>query len=229
MAIYLSGDIHGLIDIDGLTEYFDEDACGDGLTKEDYLIILGDAGILWDGGTRDCEVQRILNELPVTTLWIDGNHENFDLLEAYPEEDRFGGKVHVISDSVIHLMRGQVFKIDGKSFFTFGGGYSIDKYRRTPGVSWWEQEMPSCREYDEGIANLEAVGNRVDYILTHTCPRKVAEVVCYDLMEGEEELQDYLQRIADRAAFDGWFFGHWHTDETFERYRCLYREIVELS
>ena len=42
----------------------------------------------------------------------------------------------MISDSICHLMRGQVFDIDGKTFFTFGGGNSIDKAWRTPGVSW---------------------------------------------------------------------------------------------
>ena len=79
MAIILAGDTHGLIDMDKVTEYFEYN---NEFTKEDYLIILGDAGVLWNG-VEDANVQKILNNLPVTTLWIDGNHENFDLLEEY--------------------------------------------------------------------------------------------------------------------------------------------------
>src|SRR5699024_12624046 len=36
------------------------------------------------------------------------------------------GKVHKIRDSVIHLMRGEIFDIDNKKFFTFGGAKSHD-------------------------------------------------------------------------------------------------------
>ena len=63
---------------------------------------------------------------PFTTLFVDGNHENFDRLYAYPVEEWHGGKVHKIRPSVIHMMRGQVFAIDGKSVFTFGGASSHD-------------------------------------------------------------------------------------------------------
>ena len=61
-----------------------------------------------------------------TTLFVDGNHENFDRLYEYPVEEWHGGKVHKIRPSVIHLMRGQIFEIEGKSIFTFGGASSHD-------------------------------------------------------------------------------------------------------
>lgn len=67
-------------------------------------------------------------------------------------------------------MRGEVYCIEGNTIFVMGGGYSIDKYRRTEGVSWWPQEMPSEEEYHNAIMNLEKVGNHVDYIITHTAP-----------------------------------------------------------
>ena len=52
-----------------------------------------------------------LEEKPFTTLYVDGNHENFDRLYGYPIENWQGGKVHKIRPSVLHLMRGQVFEI----------------------------------------------------------------------------------------------------------------------
>lgn len=229
MAIYLSGDIHGTTNIDKLVEYFDENSLTEPCSKEDsYLIILGDCGVLWDDGEGDKSVKDILDSLPVTVLWLDGNHENFDLINSYPVEMWHGGKVHRIHESIIHLMRGQIFEIDGLRFFVFGGGNSIDKYLRYERVNWWPEEMPSGREYEEGLVNLEAAGNKVDYILTHTCPREIAYEMSYYLKEGEEELQQYLQRIADWNTFDEWYFGHWHRDEDIEQYHCLYDEIVQL-
>ena len=47
--VFLSGDTHGDLDLDKVTEYFEDMALyDDELSKDDYLIILGDAGILWD-------------------------------------------------------------------------------------------------------------------------------------------------------------------------------------
>lgn len=76
------------------------------LEKEDYLIILGDVGVCWDGGAGDAFVQECLHNLPCTVLFIDGNHENFDLLEQYPEEEWHGGNVQYIQEDIIHLRSG---------------------------------------------------------------------------------------------------------------------------
>ena len=48
------------------------------------------------------------------------------MLSAYPITEWNGGKVHKIADNIIHLMRGQVFDIDGIRFFTMGGASSHD-------------------------------------------------------------------------------------------------------
>lgn len=53
--------------------------------------------------------------------FVDGNHENFDRLYEYPVEEWHGCKVHKIRSLVIHMMRGQVFEIEGQNIFTFGG------------------------------------------------------------------------------------------------------------
>ena len=98
-------------------------------------------------------------------LFTDGNHENFDKLYGYPTETWCGGRVHKICSNVIHLMRGEVYCIGGCSIFDMGGGYSIDKYRRTEGVSWWPQEMPSEEEYNNALENLRKVDLKVDCIV----------------------------------------------------------------
>ena len=74
------------------------------MTKDDYVIILGDFGI-WDDSKREKYGLDWLEKKSFTTLFIDGNHENYDMLDAMPEKRWNGGKVHVIRPTVMHLMR----------------------------------------------------------------------------------------------------------------------------
>jgi len=228
--IYLTGDTHGDFDLQKVTDFFELESLMRPLTKEDYLIILGDAGICWDGGRKDAWVKKLLQELPVTVLWIDGNHENFELLSEYPIIKWKGGRVRQIAPDILHLMRGECYEIEGKKFWTFGGGYSIDKMYRIEGQSWWPEEMPCQEEYDRGIRSLEKQGYQVDYILTHTAPRTVVEAICSDILCGEEELQYYLQKVSENTRFQGWYFGHWHMDvEVNEKYHGLMEEVICLN
>lgn len=113
--IYVTGDTHANIDIEKLnTTKFPQQK---NLTKDDYLIICGDFGLCWDGSRREMWWQDWLTAKNFTTLWIDGNHENFDMLYEFPLEDKFGGKVRQIAPDIYHLDRGQVLTIDGKKIF----------------------------------------------------------------------------------------------------------------
>lgn len=106
----------------------------------------------WNGHYWSEEIfYDFLGKQEHTVLFIDGNHENFDKLNSYSVETWCGGRVHKVLDNVIHLMRGEVYNIEGNTIFVMGGGYSIDKYRRTEGVSWWLQEMPSEAEYQNAL------------------------------------------------------------------------------
>ncbi|MGM9646927.1 MAG: hypothetical protein ACI3YH_02205 [Eubacteriales bacterium] len=98
---------------------------------------------------------------------VDGNHENHDAPDRYPVTEWKGGKVHRICDSVLHLMRGQIFEIDCHTLFTMGGASSHDKIFRKEGVSWWVPELPSPAEYDKALENLATHHNRVNYVITH--------------------------------------------------------------
>ena len=166
--ILVTGDLHCPIDISKLnSKNFDSSA----LTKDDYLIVCGDAGLVWHGRDKeDAYWQKWLEAKPWTTLFVDGNHENHDKLDSYPVSNWHGGKVHFLKPSVIHLMRGNVYDIDGLSFFTMGGAMSQDKYLRKEGKSWWAREMPSPEEYEIALSNLKKHKFDVDYIITHCAP-----------------------------------------------------------
>ena len=228
MAFIIAGDTHGTLDIGKIVRFFE--SRDDEFTKEDYLIICGDVGVCGFSASEEAEARYILRGLPVTTLFIDGNHENFEQLNSYGVDMWNGGKVHFIEDNIIHLMRGQVFCIDGIKFFTFGGGHSIDKMYRSEGISWFPEEIPSGEEYEEGWRNLEKSGFHVDYILTHTGPREIVAEMGYVELSGDEvELRQFLQRVADSTDYSAWYFGHFHEDaEVEEMFFCLYDEMVEL-
>lgn len=217
------------MDMQKVTDFFETEPLRVPLTKEDSLIILGDVGVCWDNGKNDAWVRKELQRLPVTTLWLDGNHENFPLIWEYPVNQWRGGYVHVIELDILHLMRGYGYEIEGQVFRVFGGGNSVDKMYRTQGIDWWPQEMPSMQEYQRGMESLKAYGYQVDYILTHTAPLKVAEKLVENMMPGKEKLQNYLQDVAERAVFKEWYFGHWHMDtETDGKYFGLMERIVSI-
>ena len=110
--IWVTGDTHGdwihRVNMDSFPEQRE-------MSKDDYVIILGDFGI-WRDSPQQRWYLNWLEEKHFTTLFIDGNHENYDILDSYPVEEWHGGKVHFIKPSIIHLMRGQVFDIDGLKF-----------------------------------------------------------------------------------------------------------------
>lgn len=173
--IFITGDTHGSYDMTKLSRrHFQE---GKTLTKNDYVIICGDFGCVWGGELEKSDKwwQNWLDEQPWTTLWIDGNHENHDLLQTYPVEQWHGGRIHKINNSIYHLMRGEVFTINDKTIFTFGGGYSTDRAYRKEGVSWWKGELPTHEEVNYALQSLEKYNNHVDIILTHDAPRDIKE------------------------------------------------------
>ena len=228
--IWLCGDTHGLHDIAKIERFFSGPEAPSGVTKQDSLIILGDAGVLWDGGEGDRLFQKRLSALPCRVLWIDGNHENFYLLGERPVTENWnGGRVHRITEDIIHLMRGQIFTLEGHTFFTFGGGYSIDRGWRVTFVSWWPQEMPGEPEYLAGKEHLAGAGHQVDYILTHTAPERMIPFLTQTPSSGEIRLQRYLEEVASTVSFRRWYFGHWHQDVTCGSFRCLWEDIVPLG
>lgn len=229
--IYLTGDTHGSIDIDKLTtKNFDSS----GMTKNDYVIILGDFGFIWKNEIDDTEKywMKFFQNKPWTTLFIDGNHENHKRLNAYPISQWKGGNVHKINDSVMHLMRGQIYELQGKSFFTFGGAASIDKNYRITDVSWWKEELPSYKEQNIAFDNLSLHNNKVDYVLTHACPQSMLYELVYARVINDifDDPTSYLlEEISKCISFKHWYFGHYHTDlQINDKFTCMYNNIVRL-
>ena len=223
--VYITGDTHIPVDISKLnTKQFPDQK---NLSKDDFLIICGDFGGVWNNDNEELYWRKWLDNKNFTTLFVDGNHENFNLLKEFEIVDFHGGKAHKISDSIYHLMRGQLYEIGGKRFFTFGGAASHDKEYRTKDKNWWEEELPSAEDLETAISNLEANGWDVDYIITHCAPSSVQERI--DSKYDQNILTNFFEEIKNKATFSKWFFGHYHIDvEPDDKFHCMFNNIVNL-
>lgn len=245
--IFVTGDTHGDMDIRKLNQR--NFPAQRELTKEDYLIIAGDFGNVWYG-TRQIAATNPDYEIPpqhrsevgkddyqlkwfesrnYTTLFVDGNHENHALLASYPVEQWKGGKVHRIMPTVIHLMRGQVYEIGGKTFFAMGGASSNDKEYRRENVSWWPGELPDEAECEEALANLARCDFKVDYVITHCIGNHMMQMIGEDA-KAHDRLTAFLDELEERLEYRQWFFGHFHKDlPVDEKHRLLYQDIVKIK
>lgn len=225
------------------------------MTRDDYVIICGDFGGIWETEKSDYESYWLdwLEEKPFTTLFVCGNHENFDRLLTMEEMEWNGGKVHKVRPHVLHLMRGYVFDMNGCSFFTFGGARSHDiqggildpqdKYfqqkkaelnkgtlpYRINHISWWKEEMPNDAEKNRGLMNLHQRNNKVDFIVSHDCPSSTLALFSQGLFK-MDSLNAYLEEIRATTEYKKWFFGHYHDNRNVtEKDIMLYEQIIQIQ
>lgn len=200
--IYVTGDCHG--EFSKLSNRnFPE--CAQ-MTKDDFVIICGDFGAIWNWRGETPEERFWLNwleERPFTTLFADGNHENYDRLSAYETVDFMGGRAGKINSSVYRLLRGEIYTLGSKSFFVMGGALSHDvedgvydradfrddrhfsefcrrmnrrkKRYRVRNRNVWDMEMPSEAEYENAGRHLAEADYKVDYVITHCAPQRITD------------------------------------------------------
>jgi predicted phosphodiesterase len=229
MAVFLTGDTHN--DFSRLS--FKKWKLSKTLTKKDLLIVPGDFGLIFNNTiTKDEKYHTAwLNNRPYSIAFVDGNHENHPRLNALPEKEMFGGTVGVIADTIYHFKRGEVYTIEDKKFFTFGGASSIDKNLRIPWVSWWKEEIASPAEMDHGLQKLEEHQYAVDYILAHTAPEDVAQALIKNLKSyfvDNDPTRKYLEHVCSCTTFKEFYCGHWHVQWVTGKYNFLYENIIQI-
>lgn len=237
MGIWVTGDVHGGIDMHKLSR---KELKRRGLTieKDDYLIILGDFGFPFLDS--DYEKPRgeyrywmkWFGERRYTVLWIDGNHENFNFWDRQPITERFGGKVqaHPDAPNVFRLMRGEIYEIAGKTVFAFGGAASSDKALRTPDKTWWEHEEATPEEMKNAEQNLKSHGYKVDYVLTHTPPSSIMNEAL-GMFFTKDKTADFLNEIMALTDYKLWLCGHIHEEMLFRKVRMmsLYQSVTDID
>ena len=241
--IYLTGDTHGGVDMRKLS-HKELKRHHIELNENDYLIVTGDFGFPftpkditeYENGKKSeyTDWMKWFAELPYKVLFVEGNHDNHSWWSRQPVSEMFGGRVqvHPHAQNVIHLMRGEVYEIEGKTFFTFGGAASVDKEWRTEGYSWWSGEEASFVETEHALDNLERVGYKVDYIITHTMPQSMLSLIprfSHKLLPCATAM--FLNTVLETVQYDKWFCGHFHIDEVvlFKRLFVLYETVHKLD
>lgn len=226
------------------------------LTKNDYVIICGDFGGIWQQENSPYLSEENywldwLNDKPFTTLFVSGNHENFDRLNKFLVEEWNGGKIQRIRSSIFHLMRGEIFEIDGNKIFVFGGAKSHDisdgiienegdwkkkakelyeqrKMFRVNHISWWKEELPTQEEMEHGLKNLKKHDFKVDFIVSHCLHSSYLRSLMfgwYDL----DHLTDYFDKIKEKTTYNRWYCGHYHENMNVnDKETILFDQIIKM-
>ncbi len=219
--IYVTGDMHGDI------ERFSERALKK-LRAEDTLIVLGDFGFIWQGGEQEEKNLEFIRNRRFQVLFLDGTHENHDLLANYPTAEYCGGIVRDLGGNLKQLMRGEIYEIEGKSIFALGGGQSEDIEFRKEGVSWWPSELPSTEQIEAARNKIKA-RKAVDFIVTHDAPHKLRTAII-----GEDKEANRLGKLLDEimltVKYQNWYFGCYHLDRKLTRtHYAVYQRVIEIT
>lgn len=203
--IYVTGDMHG--DISRL-----KSRAARRIKKNDYLIVCGDFGFIWDGSAREKRLLKWLGKRPYHVLFVEGTHDNLDLLNSYPKAEWNGGTVHEISGNLRHLMRGHIFTLDNYKVFAFGGGESYDADERVTDGKWWRDELPAMEVVENARRNLALHENKVDYIITHQASHKIKRFL--SMFDNEFNILDvFFDEVREKCKYSRWFFGGYHINK----------------
>ena len=214
-----------------------EDFCASAqTTKDDVLIILGDAGVNYDAGAGDLGLKRSLTKYPITLAFVHGNHEmrpwevpGYKLIdspfgegkvwfdEKFPNQYFFDDGIHTLGD---------------KTALIIGGAYSVDKYYRLMNGHRWFASEQMDEITKKKILDATA-GRHFNYVFSHTCATNYIprDMFLSGLDQGtvDRSMEDFLQTVFNQVTFDKAYCGHWHTDRIVDKMRFVYRDYLEVG
>lgn len=229
--IYITGDTHGDFKrIDRFCERFKT-------TRDDTMIILGDAGINYYGGFRDIYKKEHLGKLPLTIFAIHGNHEKRPAtIPSYHSVRWHGGRVYMEDDypNLLFAEDGEVYDLDGVQAIAIGGAYSIDKaYRLAFGYGWWPDEQPSPTIKEKVARVLYEHDWKMDVVLSHTTPLRYEPVEAFlsgvDQSKVDKSTEKWLGVLEERLDYQHWYCGHYHIEKDIDRLSILFESIREFK
>lgn len=214
--IYVTGDTHGDEKI------FTERRLGH-MKKDDVLIITGDFGFLWDNSKEELKKLKKLTKKKHNILFVEGAHENFELLKQYEEVDLYEGKARKIAENIYCLNRGELYLIEDRIVFALGGGLPPEADENSENPS-----MPTDEEMEYAVVNLQEQHMDVDIIITHEAPASVKRQL--DRGATINDLNIFLDTILRKARYGKWFFGSLHQDRAVsENLICVFEDVFTIE
>jgi len=229
-VVYITGDTHR--EFDRIKKFCKKNKT----TKDDILIITGDAGINYFGGEDDRELKKELSTLPITMVCVRGNHERRpEEIETYQIKMFADGIVYYEKnfENLLFAKDGEIYTFNSKKYMVIGGAYSVDKpHRISRGWHWFPNEQLDSTEKSLIEAKLESMDLQIYGILSHTCPQKFTPKELFlpgiDQSKVDTSMEDWLDSIEDKLSYEKWYCGHYHTNKNVNKMRFLFTDIIEL-
>ena len=229
--LYITGDTHG--DFERVRDFCYKYKT----TRDDILIVLGDAGINYYLDDRDYILKNSLLQLPITLFCIHGNHEERpENISTYKTKMYSGGEVYYEEDypNILFAKDGEIYNIDNKQTLVIGGAFSVDKnYRLLMDYKWYESEHPSSETKERVLNKLKENNNKVDIILSHTCPYKYMPnevfLSAVDQSKVDNSTEKFLDIVEATTKYNKWYCGHYHTEKVVDKIKFMYDNIEEFK
>lgn len=234
--LYFHGDIHG----DILTNFsYNKNPEMRKLTPNDYLIILGDCGVPWNDYTFKEDIYKLnwLNDRPYKTIFITGNHDNYDLIEQMPQISFHQGIARqAVYNNKIYK---NIFYID-KPTFLYLNQYDIliipgaDSHDIQDGIidgtqKDWRKTYKLAKQSGKKFMRVSHVTwwpqekvqvnlvnqlikekniKYVHFILSHECPANQLWQTNRRFQSNKGQI--FLEQIQNTIEYDIWLHGHLH-------------------
>lgn len=229
--IYITGDKHG--DFREIFYFCYENKT----TLDDIMIVLGDAGINYYANEKDYILKDSLLQYPITFFCIHGNHEERpENIKTYKTKRFHDGVVYYEEDypNVLFAKDGEIYNFNNHKVLVIGGAYSVDKYFRLDrGYNWYESEQPNEETKNKVVSVLKDLNNKVDIILSHTCPYKYLPREMFlegiDQSTVDNSTEHFLDEIEKSTDYNLWYCGHYHTDKEIDKIVFMFHKIEEFK
>lgn len=224
--IYITGDTHA--DFNKIFKFCNKYKAN----KNDLMIVLGDAGINYYLNDYDYILKEELLNYPITLFCIHGNHEEIpENIKTYKSKTFNGGIVYYEEKypNILFAKDGEIYTLNGKKVLVIGGAYSIDKdYRLMMGYNWYKSEQITDECKNE-IRNKINQDNKIDIVLSHTCPFKYMPYEAFlsgvDQSKVDTTTEKFLNEIESKLNYEKWYCGHYHIDKKIDKIRFMMDDI----
>lgn len=206
-------------------------------TLDDILIVLGDAGINYYANEKDYMLKNSLLQYPITFFCIHGNHEERpEKIKTYKTKKFHNGIVYYEEDypNILFAKDGEIYNFNNHKVLVIGGAYSVDKYfRLARGHNWYISEQPSEKTKNKIVKVLKDLDNKIDIILSHTCPYKYLPREMFlegvDQSTVDNSTEYFLDKIEETTDYNLWYCGHYHTDKEIDKLIFMFHKIEEFK